>query len=180
MNEWQLKVPHRDLDEPLDAKSIWELPDALDDPEDRQVCRALLASCHRVGMKTVGHVIWGLEALTTGERRQLLDGLRKHAGFKPASQIDHERHFEFVNTATRRKAAAETRPLRLAFSPSGAIIDLNERDDDAAREREDEKRRKAEREARAAERAVEAESARIHREAREAEVRNRLPPGVGS
>jgi hypothetical protein len=180
MSEWQLKVPHRDLDEPLDAKSIWELPDALDDPEDRKVCRELLASCHRVGMKTIGQVIWGLEGLSTLQRRQLLDRLRGSAGFKTASQIDHERHFELVNDAARRKASTETRPLRLAFSPSGAIIDLNERDDDAARERENEKRRKAEREARDAERAIEAETARIRRAAQEAELHDLLPPGVRS
>jgi hypothetical protein len=39
----KIRVPHRDPHERLDAKSLWQLPNALDDPEERLVCRELLS-----------------------------------------------------------------------------------------------------------------------------------------
>lgn len=67
--------------------------------------------------------------------------------------------------------------MRLAYSESGAIVDLNERDDDAARARVEEESRRALREAQHADRAVDAAAIREHDEARAAAFRRELPPG---
>jgi hypothetical protein len=77
--------------------------------------------------------------------------------------------------AARIKAGAETRPLRLAYSESGGFIDLNERDDDIARERAKAEPLRRIREDKLAERAVEAETIREHDEARAAAFRSELP-----
>jgi hypothetical protein len=33
----KIRVPHGRLDQPLDARSLWDLPAALDDPEERAI-----------------------------------------------------------------------------------------------------------------------------------------------
>ena len=68
--------------------------------------------------------------------------------------------------------------MRLAYSPSGAIIDLNEADDDAARTRHQEESRRHMREDREAERAIEAASHAEHERAVEAAFRRELSPGL--
>jgi hypothetical protein len=92
--------------------------------------------------------------------------------------VEFQERFERVNHAARLKAGSETRPLRLGFTPSGAIVDLNERDDDAARAQSDEESRRRLREQLAAERAVEAAELAEHERARDAAFRSELPPGV--
>jgi hypothetical protein len=80
-----------------------------------------------------------------------------------------------VNHAARLKAGHETRPLRLGYSESGGFVDLNERDDDAARAQVEEQSRRALREAQAAERAVEADAMRERDEARAEQTRREIP-----
>jgi hypothetical protein len=67
----KIRVPYGRLDERLDAKSLWQLPNVLDDPEERLVCRELLSECHRVGMRGVGEVLMGLEGVEPALRRRL-------------------------------------------------------------------------------------------------------------
>jgi hypothetical protein len=180
MSDWAIRIPYRDPDEPLCAKSIEELPAALEDPDDRRVCRTLLAASHKVGLKTIGEVLQGVEELPLDKRRRLLDGLRRRAGLKTASEIDSQHRYELECRAGRIKAAAETRPLRLGYSLSGAIVDLNEAEDEAARARVEAERRAADLKAREEDRAVDAEHWRAHKRALAAEVSRCTPPGVPS
>ena len=125
MSEWEIKMPWRLLDEPLNAKSIWELPDALTDREEKAVCRELLIGMHMVGARRVREVTLALEELSATERRLLLDGLRRRAGLKTATQIDHERRFEAANEAGAARARS-TSPWALCAEPSCNRIPFNE------------------------------------------------------
>ena len=104
---WEIKIPG-DPAERLDARTIWELPNALDSHEEKMVCRELLAACRTAGMRRVGEVTLGLEQLTVDERRSLLDGLRRRCGLKSATQIDDERRYERANEASAARAAANS------------------------------------------------------------------------
>jgi hypothetical protein len=127
---------------------------------------------------TAGELLDRLEKASPAERRKMLDDARVKAGLPSATDVEFRERFERDQIAGALKAAHETRPLWLAFSPSGAIVDLNEMDDEAARVRALEASRRQLREAKDGERAVEAAAKRQHDEARDAGFRAGLPPGV--
>src|SRR5215211_8652234 len=78
----KLRIPHRHLDEALDAKSLWELPEALEG-EERQIAREYLCHARESGAQTVGEALEALEALDGEGRKSLLNGLRRKLGLAP-------------------------------------------------------------------------------------------------
>jgi hypothetical protein len=52
----KLRIPHGRLDQPLDARSIWQLPKTLDG-EESLIAREIFIECHRSGSRRVGDVI---------------------------------------------------------------------------------------------------------------------------
>jgi hypothetical protein len=76
---WALRIPYRDPNEPLDARTIWELPNTLDDPEEKAVCREWLIGVRLAGGKTVGQARDLLETSDQADRscpRRLSQGRR--------------------------------------------------------------------------------------------------------
>jgi hypothetical protein len=85
---WRLRIPHRDRHEALDAKSIWELPRALNDPDERAVAREYLVVIRTCGGRTVGQALDVIESCDTADRRLFLDGCRKLAGLPLTKEVD--------------------------------------------------------------------------------------------
>jgi hypothetical protein len=100
---WQLRIPYHDRDEPLNARTIWELPKLLDSDEDARVTRELLAIVRVCGAKTVGQVVDLVESLDAADRRLYLDACRKSAGFRTATEIDGQAAYERANAAGRAR-----------------------------------------------------------------------------
>jgi hypothetical protein len=174
-----IQIPYRP-GQPLDAAAVSELPLYLPEGEERQVCRKVLQAGHLAGFRTVERLVRYLDSLGPYERREVLDQARTKARLVSATALEQRSRFDATCRAGRIKAAGDTRPLRLAISPGGAVVDLNERDDDAARARAEEESRQRRREDEQAVRAVEAEERRRRLEAKAAEVRRLVPPGVFS
>jgi HNH endonuclease len=76
---WQIRIPFRDRDEPLDADALTDLPAALEG-EDRDVTRELMVQARLEGARTVGDVLDRVEAVGPRGRRQLLDEARTALG----------------------------------------------------------------------------------------------------
>ncbi|HEX6585086.1 MAG TPA: hypothetical protein VF056_15905 [Thermoleophilaceae bacterium] len=108
----------------------------------------------------------------------MLDDACAGAGLPTTGDVEFQEHFEQVNHAARLKVAHEHRPMRLAYAPSGAIIDLNEADDEAARAEATAESRRRVREGRDGERAVGAEAKRQHDEAVAERTRRELPDSM--
>ena len=176
MSDWQLCIPYRSRSDPLTdvADAARELPT----DEERAVVRQLVLD-EIVGgsAATVGELLDKLEKAGPAGRRKMLDDARAGAGLPTTGDVEFDVRFKMLQHSARLKAGSETRPMRLAYSPSGAIIDLNERDDDAARARPGGVPRR-QREDRHAERAVEAEAMRVHDEARAARTAGATRPHV--
>ena len=100
---WQLRIPYRDRDEPLDAGSIWALPKLLDSDEDARVTRELLALVCVSGARTVGQVIDVVDSLDADDRRLFIDACRKSAGLRTATEIDARRAYELANAANQAR-----------------------------------------------------------------------------
>jgi hypothetical protein len=216
---WRLRIPHRDRHEALDAKSIWELPRALNDPDERAVAREYLVVIRTCGGRTVGQALDVIESCDTADRRLFLDGCRKLAGLPLTKEVDDKAAYERVNAAgracgnpflqrchhpdcdrvplTETGSLAETkvrrwhcaehahlaqpgdledRPPPWRYSPSGAIVEVNEAE--KAREAAAAKSRRRQLEEQAAERKVEAAERRQHQQAIADETRRLVPPGV--
>jgi hypothetical protein len=174
VTDWQIRLPFRSRTDPLTsvADAARELPTG----EERAIVRQLVLD-EIVGgsATTAGELLDKLEKASPPERRKMLDDARVGAGLLSTATVEAHRRVEMASHAARIKAGAETRPLRLAYSESGGFIDLNERDDDAARARAKEESLRRVHEDRLAERAVEAEAIREHDEARAAAFRRELP-----
>jgi hypothetical protein len=78
----KLRIPHGRLDQPLDARSIWQLPNTLDG-EERLIARQIFIECHRTGSRRVGDVIDLLELLHPVERKTLVGAIRRKLGLAP-------------------------------------------------------------------------------------------------
>lgn len=100
---WKIRIPHRHRDEPLDAKSIWELPRALDDPDERAVAREYLVLIRTCGGQTVGRALDVLESCDAADRRLYLDGCRKLAGLPLTKGVDDRAAYELANAAGRAR-----------------------------------------------------------------------------
>jgi hypothetical protein len=118
-----------------------------------------------------------LEKATPEQRRKVLDDARVKGGMLDTATVDARERVRRASHTASVKAGTDHRPLRLAYTDTGGIVDLNERDDDAARARHQEESRRHMREHREAERAVEAAAHAEHERAVEAAFRRELPPG---
>jgi hypothetical protein len=124
---------------------------------------------------TVGELIDKLEKATPEQRRKMLDDARVGAGLPTTGKVEFEAQHKFVQHAARLRAGNDHRPMRLAYTETGAIVDLNARDDDIARERTKAESLRRVREDRLAERAAEAEAIREHDDARAEQTRREIP-----
>jgi hypothetical protein len=95
---WTIRIPGRHSD-PLNEKSVFDLSNAIDDPDERAVARALLLAAWTSGAKTVGTVVRGVERLNQSDRRRLLDVLRRDAGLADTKTVEAEREFARANKA---------------------------------------------------------------------------------
>jgi hypothetical protein len=205
----KIRVPQRDPNERLDAKSMWHLPNVLADPEEKAVCRELLAQCHCVGMRRVGDVTAFLGELDRGERKTLLDGLRRVAGLKPeepkvtrtgggwspwqmcpacgAVPLDEQTHTPIPVSVKRWWCEAhrdEAAPGDMSVLSSG--IRMSESgalvpidEGETERDRVRAELRRRRHEEKLAQRRFEAEQGRREKEAADAAFRRELPPGFG-
>jgi hypothetical protein len=79
----KIRVPVGRPDQRLDAKSLWHLPNVLDDPEERAIARELFIQCHPTGSRRVGDVTELLGALHPRERKTLPGAIRRKIGLAP-------------------------------------------------------------------------------------------------
>jgi hypothetical protein len=219
MSGWQIKVPGHPNTR-LDAKSIFNLTDALGDPEDKAVARELLTYCYTSGVRRVGEITRGLDQLPAWRRRRVLNGLRQRAGLPLTKTVEDRREYEAANQAGAVRSSGfsawqacpacgsvpvdpytgipapvdvrrwwceahrdQASPGDMSahgsgvrISESGALVPIDE--GELAREEAEAEARRHKLEASIAQREREAESTRLHQEAREAEIRRLLPPGI--
>ncbi|MEK6271462.1 MAG: hypothetical protein AABM42_02290 [Actinomycetota bacterium] len=109
MSSWQIQVPNRGGEQPLDD-AIFDLRAALPDAEDRRITREIFVACRIAGLSTVGQVMEGFEQMTTAELRACLDSVRERVGLKSASDIDADHAFEMRQKEVRRRAAQRPVP----------------------------------------------------------------------
>ena len=177
MSDWQLRIPYRSRSDPLTdvVDAARELPAG----EERAVVRQLVLD-EIVGgsATTAGELLDRLKKAGPAGRRKMLDDARAGAGLATTGDVEFEARFKMANDTARLKAAHEHRPMRLGYTDSGAIVDLNERDDDIARERAKEESLRRVRDFRDGERAVEAEAIREHDEARAERTRREIPDSM--
>jgi hypothetical protein len=86
---------------PLDEVHMRQLTEALDDPEDRVVCRELLMNARIGGMESVGEVVRSVEAMTPYERKSVADRIRRRLGLKTSGV----KAMEEASRLARAKAA---------------------------------------------------------------------------
>ena len=164
---WSIQIPYRDRSDPL--SDVADAVRELSTDEERAVARKLVLG-ELVGgpAKTVGEFMDKLEAMSPGERRKMLDAARVKAGLPTTTEADAHQHVEQATHAGSVRAANENTAVRLAYAPSGAIIDLNEADDDAARAATAEESRRQRREQEQGVRDVEADQIRASEQAQRA------------
>jgi hypothetical protein len=177
VSSWHISIPYRSSADSLSAvaEAARELPTA----EERTVVRQLVLSEITDGSaSTAGELIDSLERSTPAERRELLDQARVKAGLPDTRTVEARRRMETACRAAGARAAADKRPMRIGLSPAGVLIDLNDRDDEIARERARQESSEQVRKERNGERAIEAEHARAANQAYADAVRRELPDGV--
>jgi hypothetical protein len=158
---WAIQLPYRTKD--ASVLEIAECARTLDDECDRRVVRELtmlLVIDHDCG--TVEDALALVGKAAPAVRRRLLDTARERAGLPDTADVEATERVE----AARHSALArgrDRRPGRYAYTDVGTIIDLNDRDDEIARELARHESRRNEREQLEAERKLEA--------ARQGEVR---------
>jgi hypothetical protein len=169
-----------------------DLPSHIDG-EDAQVCREVLLLWQEVAWKmgdagkqlTVGLIsdVMGKD-MSPAERRLLLRVARKNAGLEDPDTIDALERMEMAQRAAAiRSGQTWGQEVRLAYTPSGALIDLDEAEADAAAERARAASLAARRAAEQADQAVEVERAQEAQRAADTALASELPPvyrGVGA
>jgi hypothetical protein len=183
---WTINVPYRSLTEPLTVAAAH----ARGAPEVREL---MLSAVTELGCSSVGDLLDTLGRMPVAERRALLDAARVSAGLPTTSEVEREAGISRMAKGTRVPAEVE---MGLRQRPDGAWEEtppeqnftvggsgqLVDRDEQAAA---DQKARQVDaslRHQRADEHAgrqAEAEALRQNQEAREAELRDLLPRGVG-
>jgi hypothetical protein len=173
---WSINIPHRDPAAPVTeiAACARALPEA-----ERAVVRQLALDLLLDGVGTVGDALDIVQSADQAARRALLDRARRRAGLPTTAEVDAHKRVEAASrSALPHRAATTGRPVRLAYSASGAIVDLDEGEAEAARARVEERSRRAQREAREAERRAEAAELAEHERAWRDRLRRELPPGM--
>lgn len=173
----EIRLPVRDRSEVITTRTIVELPQLLDDPDERAIAREILIFASqdvgRGSPVTVGQVEEVFESFDLEERKGMLDVVRRRAGLARVKELE----------AARAQQEAQKAPRLMgtwAYSPSGAIIDLGECDAESqsqrARAESLANRRESER------RDAEVEAARIRdaEEARAEAFRSATPQGFAA
>jgi hypothetical protein len=172
---WAIQIPYRER-----SDSLSDVADAARglSTDDAAIARQIVLG-EIVGgtAATAGDLLDKLEKATPEQRRKVLDDARVKGGMLDTATVDARERVRRASHTASVKAGTDHRPLRLAYTDTGGIVDLNERDDDAARARHQEESRRHMREHREAERAVEAAAHAEHERAVEAAFRRELPPG---
>jgi hypothetical protein len=174
MTDWRIQIPYRSRSDTLAdvAEAASELPQG----ESRDIARQVALGALLDGTAaSAGELIDQIEQATPEQRRKMLDDARVKAGFPTTATVEAHRQVEMASHAGRIKAAHEHRPMRIGYSEVGALIDLNEADDEAARTQATAESRRRVREARDGERAAEAEAIREHDEAVAERTRREVP-----
>lgn len=175
---WAIRMPIRDEHERLDAQSINELPQLLEDREDRLIVEEILRSCRAYPtFKTVGNVAEGLGLLTREELRVGLDAVRKRVGLKDVATTEWE---ESVKFRGRRRDLDPSAPgPRVVFTPTG-WRDLDELEAADAREQNLARIAAGREEARRQEAAAALAERNELERARDERRRRETPPGFAS
>jgi hypothetical protein len=145
---WQVKIPATKSG----RESLADVADAAGchlDGDDRLVTRQAVLVGVEAGVKNARQLEQLFESFDASERRFVIDRLRERAGLKSASEIERERE----QYAPRR--LPDRRPLRVGIAQSGALVDLNQQEDEAARQATEAEIRRHRHEAKAADAAVE-------------------------
>lgn len=127
---WQIQIPFRERSDSLSdvAEAARELPT----DESRVVRRLVLDTILGGQATTAGELLDKLEKASPEQRRKMLDRAREGAGLKSATRIEFEReHAQNQRNAMARSAGSP--PPRLAYSESGAIVDLAEQEQERER-----------------------------------------------
>lgn len=172
---FEIQFPVRDPHELLTYRTINELPDHLDDPDDRAITREVLELFREAaGGKScsIGQCDQVLADLTTDERRALLDICRKRTGLPSHDEAEQMRARAWAEANPRRW------PLELRMTESGALIDAHEADADAASEQARQRSLAARRKAQRDERAIEAAATAEHQRALAEQARRETPIGI--
>jgi hypothetical protein len=174
MNGFEIKLPVRDPDEPLNTKSIAELPMYVEDADDRAVTRQLLMELLIAGAEdlgiTIGLIDETLGALDKSVLRQGLNRLRVAAGLESVEDIPFERQ--------HKMRVPDTRVEELVITPGGAIVSRLDIEDNTAREQARAASLAAQREAQAADQAADIQARRQYEQARHEQLRRETPHGV--
>jgi hypothetical protein len=128
VTDWTIQVPHRDRDESLAtvAGHARRLPG-----DDAAVTREIVLRAELAGHATAGDLIDALDRSTPDARRNLLDAARVAVGLRASRDVDAEERLRILQVP-------DAREFRLAYSESGAIIEVDPADQagaDAERER---------------------------------------------
>jgi hypothetical protein len=105
---WQLHIPHRNLDEPLNAAAIEELPHALPPGDERLVVRQLLLDARSGGIETVGALLADVERSDPARRRFLLDRARAGVGLAPSHKVEAAERLAAATHEAEVRAAASS------------------------------------------------------------------------
>jgi hypothetical protein len=160
---WTIQLPYRTKDAPV--VEIAECARGLEDRSDRAVVRQLallLAIDHNCA--TVGDALDLLDKSAPAERRGLLDSARTRAGLPDTADVEEDERLD----AVKRSAVArgrDRRPARYAYTDCGTIVDVNQRDDEIAREHASHESSRHQREQLEAELSLEAAQQRALRDA---------------
>ena len=168
-----IRLPDVDDETPVDAMAVRRLPRLLDKADDQAILEELLTSAQLYGgsvLKTVGDLIEGLGTLTPTEFAFGVDRLRERAGLPSLKSIEVDEQLE------RARHRCVTQPIgRLALSPSGGFIDLDEVERDTALEANQATRAERRREAERVERAADVAQQRQRQAAHDELMRRQLP-----
>jgi hypothetical protein len=161
---WRISIPSRSRSDSLSdvAEAARVLP-----ADEARVTRQLVLGAIVDGTATsAGELIDLLEKASPETRRKMLDTAREKAGLPTASEIE----FRHRHAAVQRNAQAralDSRPARFAYNESGLVVDLAEREVEAAKVRATEESFRRQREEREAQRAELAAEHAAHERARD-------------
>lgn len=175
MSEWQISLPHRSRSEPFRVDALADYAaEAISDPEERAVTRALgMELLLSASPRTFGDAVDLVDTADGPTRRALLDRARERAGLRSTEREEQRRTYEAANPAIARP-----KRLGLAYSPRGAIVDLDQREADRLKAEAAAESRRHQREAREAARRVEGAELERHAEAVREQIANETPRGL--
>jgi hypothetical protein len=165
-----------DLIDKLEAASLYERRKMLDDARVKAgLPTTAEVEAHR-RMEAANRAARAHGAATSGWQLCPACGAQPLNEAGAPTQVDARRWWCQEHRHLAADGDMDPRPSRLRYSPSGAIVEYDPAEEARQAGREESRRRQLEHQA--ADRAVEAEAVRRHREARDDELRRLEPPGV--